>query len=277
MKLFLVIVFTVFLTACSPLDSSSSLKEQSIRVMSWNILYKGWEKKGDPLWKDRAPGVPKLLKQQQADVISLQEDGRAQVNYITKALPDYTYIQPHSSKGGGLLIRKNKWDILKSGKISIPGKREASWALLKSKQDDQVWMFYNAHFVHRSARNSEELRMIAAKSIADHIAKNAPAKVPVVFTGDFNALNQMRVMRYLSGEENSPVKFVNAFDHIHGADNPLGTWRGQSKDHKGDRIDHILVNKYVKINHAEIIFFDKLTEPYPSDHYPVMASIVATE
>ena len=272
-------IFAVLQMGCACLWADTQAGEHEtagdVRVMTWNILHQGWEKEGQPSWKERAPNVVRVLREQKPDVVGLQEDGRNQVAYITNALHGYSYIQPHVRKGGGLLIRTEAWEVIESGKIPIPGKRHASWALLKSTRNGACWLFYNAHLIHRTAPESAAARMEGAKSISQHMVRHAPAGVPVVFTGDFNALPDMPVMRYLAGDAGSPMAFSNTFDLLHGVDDPLGTWRGLGKEHHVDRIDHILINERVSVHHAEIIFYDDLSGAYPSDHYPLQVTLSA--
>lgn len=270
-------IVAMLLVAGAPLWADTHCPEREaagqVRVMTWNILHKGWEKEGHASWEKRASGVVRILREHQPDVVGLQEDSKKQAADIAKALGDYSYLDPYVKKGGGLLIRTEAWQVIKSGKIPIPGKRQASWAILEATQNKQRWMFYNAHFIHRSAENSAADRMDAARQIAKHIVQHAPNGAPVVFTGDFNARHEMPAMRYLEGEAGSPVKFSNAFNLIHAEDDPRGTFRGLSKEHHCDRIDHILINEPVTVHHAEILYYDELPSPYPSDHYPALATL----
>ena len=272
-----VLILAAFLTGCAHLWAEPETVEREtageVRVMSWNILYRGWEKEGHASWKERIPGAVQILQKHQPDVVGLQEDSKEQVAYITKALGDYTYLDPYKKKGGGLLIRTKAWRVIKSGKIPIPGKRHASWALLESTRNSGRWLFYNAHFIHRTAENSAADRMKAAVQIAQHMARHAPYGVPVVMTGDFNCLHEKPSLRYLGGEAGSPVQLSNAFNLIHGGDDPRGTFRGLNKEHHCDRIDHILINEHVTVHHAGIVFYDALQGVWPSDHYPVRATL----
>jgi len=271
------LILAAFQMGCSHLwlDKQAVERETAgkIRVMSWNILHSGWEKKGHASWAERIPGVVQLLQKHRPDVVGLQEDSKEQVDYLTRALPDYSYLQPYKNYGVGLLIRTDAWRVIQSGKIPIPGGRHASWALLESTRNGAPWLFYNAHLIHRRAPGSAAQRMEGAKRIATHLVNYAPKGVPVVFTGDFNALHDMPVMHYLGGEAGSPVKFLNAFNVMHGADDPRATWRDLGKEHYGERIDHILINERVTVHDAEIIFYDELSGAYPSDHYPVQATL----
>lgn len=253
--------------------NAESNTEEDVRVMSWNILFNGWEKGKHPSWDKRIPGLVKILKKHRPDLVGLQEDGKEQVAYLTRALPGYSYLDRHQKKGGGLLIRTDAWNVIESGKIEIPGRRQASWALLESTRNSQRWLFYNAHFVHRSAKNSAGYRMDAAERIAKHMSGYAQDVVPVVFTGDFNALHDMPCMRYLAGGSGSPIQLINAFNSHHGADDPRGTWRGLGKDHHGERIDHILINKHAVVQDVEVVYYDELTGVWPSDHYPMLVTL----
>ena len=60
---------------------------------------------------------------------------------------------------------------------------------------------------------------------------------------------------------------------IHGGDDPRGTFRGLSRERHCDRIDHILINEHVTVLNAEIRYYDGLPGTYPSDHYPVQATL----
>jgi endonuclease/exonuclease/phosphatase family metal-dependent hydrolase len=274
-----VLILAAFQMGCAYLWADTQPVEREtvgeVRVMTWNILRPQWAKEGHSSWKERGPSAVQILRKHQPDVVGLQEETPNQVASITNALPRYSYVKPHVSKGGGLLIRTEAWRVIKSGKIPIPGKRQASWALLESTRNSERWLFYNAHFRHDTdAFNSgAAARMEAATQVAEHMTRHAPAGVPVVMTGDFNALHDMPVMHYLGGDAGSPVKLSNAFNMIHGGDDPRGTFRGLSKEHHCDRIDHILINEQVTVHHAEILYYDELPGAYPSDHYPVQATL----
>lgn len=244
--------------------------------MTWNILHKGWEKEGHASWRERAGGIVEILREHQPDVVGLQEDSKTQVDLLVNALSGYSYLDRHAKKGGGLLIRNEAWHVIESGKIAIPGGRRASWALLESRRNGARWLFYNAHLIHRTAPDSAAQRLEGARNITQHLLNRSSQDVPVVFTGDFNALPDMPVMRYLGGDAGSPVQFANAFTLVHGDDDPRATWRGLGKAHHGERIDHILVNAHVSVLDAEIIFYDDLSDPYPSDHYPLQTTLRAT-
>jgi endonuclease/exonuclease/phosphatase family metal-dependent hydrolase len=271
----LVLILTVFQVGCTHLWADKPSLENDtvsqVRVMSWNLLRDQWAKPGQPKWAERAPSAIQILRKHLPDVVGLQEETTNQLSFITSELPNYSYVKPHHKNGGGLLIRSKAWHVIKSGKISIPRGRQASWALLKSTRNNQRWLFYNAHFMHRSAANSAEHRMEAAKRIAAHMTEHAPNGIPVVMTGDFNTLHDQPSMRYLGGDAGSPVKFSNAFNRIHGTDDPRGTFRGLSSEHHCDRIDHILINEHVSVLNTEIIYYDKIPGAYPSDHYPVQS------
>jgi endonuclease/exonuclease/phosphatase family metal-dependent hydrolase len=239
-----------------------------IRVMTFNILRDEWAKEGHLSWKDRGPSAVALLRDHKPDVVGLQEETAEQVAFICESLNSYTYLVPHHRNGGGLLIRKDAWHVIDNGKIKTPGNRQASWAILESTRNGQRWAVYNAHFMHDSAPG----RLEAAKRIADHIARNAPRGTPVAVLGDFNAQPQDQPLLYLGGNAGSPVHLVNAFNTIHGDDDPRGTVRALSENRHGPRIDHILVNEFVMVLDVAILY-DRLEESYPSDHYPVQATL----
>ena len=101
-------------------------------------------------------------------------------------------------------------------------------------------------------------------------------------TGDFNAGENNPAILFLKGKAalddknggkiSNPVPLVDTFRVLHPDANQVGTFnkfRGLRSD---DKIDYIFTTPEVKILEAAILH-DNVDGRYPSDHFPVTATI----
>jgi hypothetical protein len=119
--LFLVVTCMCGATLC--LSASEPDTTIAIRVASYNVEF----------GKSATPEqIGEMFKPYKLDIIGFNEapdgDWTARVGKVLGM--KHSYVKPHVSKGGGLLIRTEAWRVIKSGMIPIPVKRQACWALL---------------------------------------------------------------------------------------------------------------------------------------------------
>ncbi len=119
------------------------------------------------------------------------------------------------------------------------------------------------------------------------LPKNGP-QVPIVLMGDFNSGENSPAIRYIKGEtiklngkENvPPIALTDTFRQVHPDEMDVATahgFRGVERSSRnarpGAKIDYIFVSTGVKCTEAEIIRTNN-AGLYPSDHYPVRATIL---
>lgn len=241
----------------------------SVTVMTFNILRDEWARDEYPRWADRVELVAATIRDHQPDVVGLQEETPEQVRDLALALDSYRYIGPAHAKGGGLLIRRNTWHVVALGGIPTPEGRQAGWAVLERRLGDQQWAIYNAHYTYRGGPAG---RLETSKVIAAHIADRVPEAMPLALTGDFNATLDEPPMRYLFGEDGSPVALRDAVSESPRRDEPRGTIHGFTGKLHEPGIDHVLVNDNVEVLSTKIIRKDYFGK-HPSDHYPVQVKL----
>ena len=84
--------------------------------------------------------------------------------------------------------------------------------------------------------------------------------------------------RLPSGASSSPPStllgpFVDTFRVVRPHESPAGTFTGFKYGNiEGEKIDYILAQPGTEVMHAEIVRFAR-SERYPSDHFPVAATI----
>jgi endonuclease/exonuclease/phosphatase family metal-dependent hydrolase len=109
-----------------------------------------------------------------------------------------------------------------------------------------------------------------------------PSADPVILTGDFNAGEDNRAMRYLRGEiakayaagteAVAPPNLRDTYRVVHPDSTAVGTFNGFRGDGSGEKIDAVLVSHEWRVSAAAIVR-TSAGGRYPSDHFPVVATI----
>ena len=253
---------------------------EPLTVMSFNIRY-GTADDGPDRWELRRDQVFALLKAQAPDVIGLQEALHFQIDEILVALPEYRMVGVGRSDGGqggeyaAILYRASRlsvrqtstfWfsdtpDIVKSNTWGAALERICTWALFDDKRGTPFYLF-NLHLDHISQPAREK----SATLLLNRIAARSPV-LPVIVTGDFN-----------TGEANPVTRAVakvlrDTFRVVHPDAREVGT-ANQFKlgTTTGEKIDYIFVDPRTEVISADIVR-SSVDGRYPSDHFPVVASI----
>ena len=251
-----------------------------LTVMSFNIRY-GTANDGDNHWLKRREQLFALLRQQQADVIGLQEALHGQIEEILQAVPGYAYVGVGRSDGrqageyAAILYRAARLQARRSDTFwfsDTPGvvkstswgnqiERICTWAYFEDREGPAFYA-YNVHLDHLSQPSRE--RSVAL--LLARIGARDP-RAPVVVTGDFNA-----------GEDNPAAvamrgSFHDSFRVLHPGATEVGTFNGfKPGQTAGDKIDFVFVEPGVEVLDAAIVR-SSLDGRYPSDHFPVTARI----
>lgn len=144
-------------------------------------------------------------------------------------------------------------------------RRVCTYGLFRSKKTKQyVWVF-NTHFDHVS----ELARLESAKLIVKKIGEVNTKKYPVIVSGDFNSKPvedpAKYMMQHLDNARNNSRQVYGGTD----------TWNGFHFNKKPEGcIDYIFISKDKRINVSKFATLtDSYDMKYPSDHFPVMATI----
>lgn len=275
----LCLVLSIF---CGGLQAKQS-KGNALRVMSFNIRL-GVANDGENRWDLRKDLVVKTIRDYNPDLLGLQEVFPMQEEYLRKNFPDYLYygrsrlVNPKDGEACSVMFRKERFEAIKKSTFWLsetqdePGSK--SWdsslpriANLVGLTDKQAvgkkLIFINTHFDHRGKKAREE----AAKIIKNRVS-TLEKGVGVVITGDFN-----------SGEGSKPYQFlvggnlIDTFRIAHPTrtekESTFTAWKGRLI---GNRIDWVLCSPNFRVLSAEINRTND-NGRYPSDHYPVTATL----
>jgi endonuclease/exonuclease/phosphatase family metal-dependent hydrolase len=145
-------------------------------------------------------------------------------------------------------------------------KRICTYGLFKSKKTKQLFWVFNTHFDHIVKKE----RLESAKLIIERIQELNTKNYPVILMGDFNSRPDEPPAQYIMANmENS--RSISKM--IHG---PADTWNAFKFHEKPSGcIDYVFVSKDKKISVSKFITItDSYDLKYPSDHLPVMATVL---
>jgi len=276
MTIFTLLLSLVFSQAPAPQPSQAA----PLTVMSFNIRY-GTANDGEDHWLRRREQLFTLLREQQADVVGLQEALHGQIEEILQAVPGYDYVGVGRSDGrragefAAVLFRTARLRVRRSDTFwfsDTPGvvkstswgnqiERICTWAYFEDREGPAFY-HYNVHLDHLSQPSRE--RSVAL--LLERIRSRDP-KAPAVVTGDFNA-----------GEENAAAvamrgSFVDSFRVLRPGATEAGTFNGfKFGQIGGDKIDFVFVEPGTEVLEAAIVRSSR-DGRYPSDHFPVIARI----
>lgn len=251
-----------------------------LSVMTFNIRY-GTAADGDNHWRLRREQLFSLLREQQADVVGLQEALRFQIDEILDAVPGYAFVGVGRADGRqageytAILYRTARLQARRSDTFwfsDTPGvvkstswgnriERICTWAYFEDREGLPFYV-YNVHLDHQSQPSRERSAALLLKVIG---ARNPAA--PAVVTGDFNA-----------GERNPATEamrasFRDSFRVLHAQAADVGTFSGFDAGRtSGDKIDYVFVEPGAEVIEAAILRSSRDGRS-PSDHFPVTARI----
>src|SRR5690606_29200349 len=148
-----------------------------------------------------------------------------------------------------------------------------TWARFRDRTAGGEFYLYNVHLDHESQPSRERSAAMLSERVAQRNAEGAP----VVVTGDFNAdEDNPAVLRLTAPSESGQPRFVDTFRAYHPDANEVGTFNAFRGVTTGPKIDYILIQAEspLEVVDASIIRdHDAETGRYPSDHFPVIATL----
>ena len=259
-------------------------------VMTFNIRTASG-RDGDNAWPHRKELVVATIDRFAPQVVGLQEALDEQIEYLDSMLPDYRWLGIDRGLNGGvglseatpIFYRYNELSPIESGNFwltSTPdtppirrsagrrrlgGGRIVTWARFYHRDTGRQIYVFNTHFTLRRGRSQLDA--------ADLIARRAaalPAGTAVIVMGDFNnsagdsdtwravTARGLRDAWVLADATRGPTMTYGAF--------------GPPADELTERVDWILVAGRVDVRWIETVLYND-DGRYPSDHYPVVASL----
>lgn len=270
-KQLLLILYALFLL----LNSCTDYKEK-INIMTYNIRL-NTDADGINKWDNRKEGIVSLIKEEDVDILGIQEGLPSQIEYLSKQLDDYSMIGEgrdggNSGEYSAIYYKSKKMSLIETETFwlsetpEIPSigwdaaiNRITTLGLFKMVNSSMDVLVYNSHFDHLGKIAREK----SAVLILDHIKENNYQNIPLIVMGDFNANPDDLTIELLSEELNDSFKILPI-------ENPVGTYNGfDLNSNLLDRIDYIFT-KNIKITNYKHLDRKLSSGLWPSDHLPIL-------
>ena len=278
----LIVATVAVLSATQP---AMSADDSQLCVMTFNIRF-GTAPDGDNSWPNRRELAVQVLRDEEPQIVGLQEALRFQLDDLRKELPNYGEVgigRDDGKKAGeysAILYDQRRIDVLDSGTFwfadspDVPGSttwgstfpRICTWMRCRDRQTDRTVGVFNQHWDHLSQPSREKSAAMLLAKLADRAQPNEP----VIVTGDFNAGESNPAFMQLVQDDRFHLS--DTLRTLHPDEKIVGTFHGFKGDSAGEKIDAILVTPEWRVTKAEIIRVQRCNV-YPSDHYPVTATL----
>jgi endonuclease/exonuclease/phosphatase family metal-dependent hydrolase len=259
-------------------------------IASFNIRY-GTAPDSANAWPNRRELVLDVLREQGPEVLGVQEALRFQLDELRRAFSRWGEVGVGRDDGASageyaaILYDTRRLEVLEQGSFrfsatpEVPGSaswgneipRICSWARFRDLETAHTFYVYNVHWDHESQASRDSSAVLLLRRIA---AREHRADA-VVVTGDFNAGEANPAYRTLlagaARVEGAP-RLIDTFRSVNPSARAVGTFHEFRGGRDGEKIDAVLVSPEWEILSAAIVRVAE-EDRYPSDHFPVVASV----
>jgi len=275
----------MLLAACLSLlvCGMASAQDTVLNIMSFNLRH-GLAKDGDNSWPNRRELLLETIKHCNPDILGTQECRDMQAEYLEQNLPEYRWIGIGRDPGGqgemtAVYYRKNLLLPIASGNFwlsetpEIPASKSwdssltriCTWVRFQHIPSGRFFLHMNTHFDHIG----NEARIHSAELLVKQAAALA-GDLPVIITGDFNAIGEKSRPWAIFQGAGFQDSWLTAGQR-QGPKTSCSNFKAPDPNSE-ERIDWILYKGAFKAQTAEIVTYSREGR-YPSDHYPVTASL----
>lgn len=274
-------IWIIFISCCLALQA---VAQTDLKLMSYNIRL-DVKSDGENWWEVRKDKVAGLINYYEPDFVGLQEVLHRQLLYLKDSLKGYASIGVGRDDGkeageySCIFYKKDLYTLKEQSTFWLsptpdtPSKgwdaalnRVCTYGLFQSKKTKQMFWVFNTHFDHMG----KQARLESARLIVQKIAeKNSGKHYPVFVTGDFNSKPEEDPAQYMMSKMQN-TRNISAL--VYG---PADTWNAFKFGEKPSGcIDYIFTTTHKGISVSKFATItDSYDMKYPSDHFPVMATI----
>jgi len=270
-----------------------------IKVMSFNIRFDdaaGVPSDQENAWlatseANRRDLVLQVIGDYAPDLLGVQEALKNQMADIQSRLTSHTCYGPGRDDGAGkgehcgIFYRSSRFTKQEQGTFWLnstpdqPGSkfpktccaRIASWVIVRDKLNHNLeYLVLNTHWDHQV----QAARRFSAQLIGEFMKSNADQR-PIILVGDLNvAADNPAYLQLVSPRGPKDLRLFDSYSEKPPSQGESeGTYHGFRGITNGARIDYVLYSKAFRPLAAQIVRYRE-DQQYPSDHYPVTATLV---
>jgi endonuclease/exonuclease/phosphatase family metal-dependent hydrolase len=252
-----------------------------LRVMTFNVRTTIGVDDGAEAWPRRRALFMATIRTAHPDLIGTQELSQRQGNDIVAALPGYTWFGVdrrggHDDEHMGVFYRRDRLRLIAMGDFwlsntpAVPGSnswntpfpRMATWGRFADIASGRRFYLFDTHLFYRD--EDEAARTKGVRVLLDRIAAIDTDHAPVVLTGDFNTTPGSDAYALLAARMTDIRRAVAAPE---GPDATFHNWTG----HADKRIDWMFERGFTPL--TDVTLTTHRGALYPSDHFPVLATL----
>lgn len=287
-KLVTLILSVLLLTGTLQIQARSGkpVKESCVMNAATFNLRMDTSKDGENAWPKRKEMVKGLIRFHDFDIFGTQEGFKHMLDGISE-LDGYAYIGVGRDDGkdtgehSAIFYKTNRFELLEQGNFwlsetpEVPGlgwdatccNRICSWGKFRDKERRCEFYFFNLHYDHQG----KVARRESSKLLLARIRQIAGEEVPVLVTGDFNAVPTDEPIRILAADGLLSDSHEVTQQPPYGT---IGTYNSFKLDSEmKDRIDYIWITKGVVVQKYGVLN-DMQYDRFPSDHFPIMVRVL---
>ena len=260
-----------------------------LRVMTYNVRYDNPDD-GDHRWEHRREAVANTIRFRGPDVLGLQEPLAHQLDFLRDQLSAFEFVGAPRIDGDAegeyspIAYRSERFECLDTdtfwlspdpdevGSVGWDARypRIVTWARLRDRETDSVFVHANTHFSHDGAQARPESAVVVRERL-DAITE---PDEPIVLTGDFNAVEGEPGYEPLVDPAAGERTLENAIDRsTYGHHGPKTSVTDFEYLVPNRKIDHVFVSPEVDVRQHGVCTDLRTDDAYPSDHFPVLAEL----
>lgn len=259
-------------------------KPTDIRWATFNIRYDN-PQDGVNNWKHRKTRVLQFIKDQQIDILGMQEVLHNQFLDLRNGLPEYDGIgvgRDDGKKAGEyapLFYRKDKYEVMDSNTFWLAENpdsvgmmgwdaacvRIATWAKFREKSTGKIFMAVNTHFDHMGEEARRQSALLIIRKIKEIVGER-----PAIVTGDFNVTDASDAYKTLTTNEFVLKDAYKSADRVSGVNYTFHDFARIPATER-EKIDFIFVTPQVKVKACDIP--TEVSGALLSDHNPQIVDL----
>ena len=275
-----------------------------LRVGSYNIRFTTGDVGTENAWEERRADLVALIRKLDLDVFGAQEVRPEQAAFLRERLSEFEFVGDHraadrvSDEASPVFYRKDRFDAEKAGTFWLSGTPDApgvvgwgaacprvcSYLVLRDKATGRRLCFANTHTDHVSAEAREKGMLLIIERM-----KAFGDGAPIIFTGDHNcreteapaaAVSKMLVNALYESETppRGPWRTFNGWKWRDAEPSTLDALKespeARNAPERECRIDYIYATRGARVlDYATVADARPGKRLYPSDHYPVVATM----
>ncbi len=235
-----------------------------------------------------------VVSERDPDILCLQEALKHQIADLHAALPGHAFYGVGRDDGAeqgeysGIFYRRDRFAEREVGTFWLnknpdqPGTkfpktccaRLASWVILQDLRDsNREFFLLNTHWDHQV----QEARLFSAQLIRKYM-KTLACNRPILLTGDLNVTTENPAFQLLvNATPANRLELLDSYRETHSSqEKDKGTFHTFHGNDDGKRIDYILHGSKFRVQNSAIVRMHDQGR-YPSDHFPVTATVILAD